>query len=32
MLDALTGCPVTEDELLYAIPVCAPYNALQNYK
>ncbi|XP_060068947.1 ribosome quality control complex subunit NEMF-like [Ylistrum balloti] len=32
MLDSLTGIPVTEDELLYAIPVCAPYNCLTNYK
>ncbi|XP_069118098.1 ribosome quality control complex subunit NEMF-like [Argopecten irradians] len=32
MLDSLTGIPVTEDELLYAIPVCAPYNCLNNYK
>ncbi|XP_021353469.1 nuclear export mediator factor Nemf-like isoform X2 [Mizuhopecten yessoensis] len=32
MLDSLTGIPVTEDELLYAIPVCAPYNCLVNYK
>ena len=32
ILNSLTGCPVTEDELLYAIPVCAPYNALTNYK
>ncbi|KAK3092818.1 hypothetical protein FSP39_007530 [Pinctada imbricata] len=32
MLDSLTGCPVVEDELLFAIPVCAPYNALHNYK
>ncbi|XP_033735846.1 nuclear export mediator factor Nemf-like [Pecten maximus] len=32
MLDSLTGIPVLEDELLYAIPVCAPYNCLVNYK
>ncbi|XP_071079995.1 ribosome quality control complex subunit NEMF-like [Haliotis cracherodii] len=32
ILNSLTGCPVTEDELLYAIPVCAPYNTLTNYK
>lgn len=32
ILDALTGCPVAEDLLLYAIPVCGPYSAMLNYK
>ena len=32
MLDALTGCPVPEDIMLYAIPVCAPYTAISSYK
>ncbi|XP_029046457.2 nuclear export mediator factor NEMF homolog [Osmia bicornis bicornis] len=32
MLDQLTGRPVTEDELLFAVPVIAPYNTLLNYK
>ncbi|XP_018400940.1 PREDICTED: nuclear export mediator factor NEMF homolog isoform X1 [Cyphomyrmex costatus] len=32
MLDQLTGKPVSEDELLFAVPVIAPYNTLQNYK
>jgi len=32
MLDSLTGIPVAEDELLFAVPVCAPYNTLLNYK
>ncbi|XP_021920344.1 nuclear export mediator factor NEMF homolog isoform X2 [Zootermopsis nevadensis] len=32
MLDSLTGLPVPEDELLFAIPVVAPYNTLLNYK
>lgn len=32
MLNSLTGCPVEEDEILFALPVVAPYNALQNYK
>jgi len=32
MLDSLTGVPVAEDELLFAVPVCAPYNTLLNYK
>ncbi|KAJ9582431.1 hypothetical protein L9F63_003229 [Diploptera punctata] len=32
MLDSLTGLPVSEDELLFAIPVVAPYSTLHNYK
>ncbi|VEN38905.1 unnamed protein product [Callosobruchus maculatus] len=32
MIDSLTGIPVTEDELLFAVPVVAPYNTLSNYK
>nr|CAD7196324.1 unnamed protein product [Timema douglasi] len=32
MLDSLTGLPLTEDELLFAVPVVAPYNVLLNYK
>ncbi|XP_022913769.2 ribosome quality control complex subunit NEMF homolog [Onthophagus taurus] len=32
MIDALTGIPVGEDELLFAVPVVAPYNTLNNYK
>lgn len=32
LLDSLTGCPLSEDLLLFAIPVCAPYGAVQNYK
>ena len=32
ILSALTGQPDAEDELLYCIPVCAPYSALSNYK
>ncbi|KAG2487711.1 hypothetical protein HYH03_013710 [Edaphochlamys debaryana] len=32
LLDALTGVPRTEDVLLYAVPVCGPYAALQSYK
>lgn len=31
-VDYLTGNPVPTDVLLYAIPVCGPYNALQSYK
>ncbi|CAH1731775.1 ribosome quality control complex subunit NEMF homolog [Aphis gossypii] len=32
MLDSLTGLPYPEDELLFAVPVVAPYSALTNYK
>lgn len=32
MLDQLTGKPVSEDELLFAVPVVAPYNTVLNYK
>ncbi|XP_067939413.1 ribosome quality control complex subunit NEMF-like [Watersipora subatra] len=32
VLDTLTGLPVEVDTLLYAIPFCAPYSALQNFK
>lgn len=32
MLDSLTGIPLPEDELLFAIPVVAPYSTLLNYK
>lgn len=32
MLNSLTGQPLPEDELLFAIPVVAPYNTLINYK
>ena len=32
MLQSLTGQPLPEDELLFAIPVIAPYNSIVNYK
>ncbi|CAN7991727.1 unnamed protein product [Ixodes hexagonus] len=32
LLASLTGCPVAEDGLLFAVPVCAPYGAMQNFK
>ncbi|CAK1547486.1 unnamed protein product [Leptosia nina] len=32
MLCQLTGSPYTEDELLFAVPVVAPYSSLHNYK
>ncbi|XP_023760773.1 uncharacterized protein LOC111909216 isoform X2 [Lactuca sativa] len=31
-VDYLTGIPLPNDILLYAVPVCAPYAALQSYK
>jgi len=31
-LDSLTGKPYQDDVLLFAIPVCAPYNAISNFK
>jgi hypothetical protein len=31
-LDSLTGNPLPDDVLLFAIPVCAPYSALNNFK
>ena len=30
--DTLTAMPEDEEELLYAVPVCAPYSVLANYK
>lgn len=32
LLNQLTGLPFADDELLFAVPVIAPYSALQNYK
>lgn len=32
ILNSLTGLPQTEDELLYVIPVVAPYSTLMPYK
>ncbi|XP_020205695.1 nuclear export mediator factor NEMF isoform X2 [Cajanus cajan] len=31
-VDYLTGNPLPNDILLYAVPVCGPYNAVQSYK
>ncbi|XP_027351975.1 nuclear export mediator factor NEMF isoform X2 [Abrus precatorius] len=31
-VDYLTGNPLPNDILLYAVPVCGPYNAIQSYK
>ncbi|XP_006872392.1 PREDICTED: nuclear export mediator factor NEMF isoform X1 [Chrysochloris asiatica] len=32
LLDSLTGQPHPEDILLFAIPICAPYTIMANYK
>ena len=32
IVDSLTGCPHPDDIIMFAIPVCAPYNSMQNYK
>lgn len=32
IINALTGLPFVEDELLFAVPIIAPYNSLNNYK
>ena len=32
LLDTLTGCPSDDDIILFAVPVCAPYMAVTNYK
>ena len=32
IVDSLTGSPHSDDIIMFAIPVCAPYNAMQNYK
>lgn len=31
-VDYLTGTPLPNDILFYAVPVCGPYSALQSYK
>lgn len=31
-VDYLTGSPLPTDILLYAVPVCGPYSAVQSYK
>lgn len=32
VLDGLTGCPRPDDILLFALPVCAPYDTMLSYK
>ncbi|GJX59133.1 nuclear export mediator factor NEMF [Tanacetum coccineum] len=31
-VDYVTGIPLSNDTLMYAVPVCAPYTALQSYE
>lgn len=32
LLNSLTGCPLANDTLLFAVPVCGPYSSLLSYK
>ncbi|KAG7169666.1 Nuclear export mediator factor Nemf-like, partial [Homarus americanus] len=32
IINTLTAMPVAEDELLFTVPVCAPYTAMTNFK
>ncbi|KAF8767801.1 Nuclear export mediator factor Nemf like protein [Argiope bruennichi] len=32
LLNSLTGCPIPDDTLLYAVPVCGPYSSMLSYK
>lgn len=32
LLDSLTGTPLPEDILLFCVPVCGPYSAMNNFK
>nr|XP_020634845.1 nuclear export mediator factor NEMF-like [Pogona vitticeps] len=32
LFDSLTGQPHPEDLLLFAVPICAPYTTMTNYK
>lgn len=31
-LDALTGIPLADDIIHYIVPMCAPYDAIRDYK
>ena len=31
-IEKLTGCPYSDDQLLYAVPVCGPYQSLMSLK
>lgn len=32
LLNSVTGCPIPDDILLFAVPVCGPYSSLLSYK
>merc|ERR1719376_1566444 len=32
LLQSLTGCPQPDDIILFAIPACAPYSSMKNFK
>lgn len=32
IINSLTAVPTAEDEILYAVPVCAPYTTMTNYR
>lgn len=32
IINSLTAIPMAEDEILYAVPVCAPYTTMTNYR
>jgi hypothetical protein len=32
LIDLLTECPLAQDKILYAVPVCAPYISMQRFK
>lgn len=32
LLNSLTGCPSSDDTLLFSVPVCGPYSSLLSYK
>jgi hypothetical protein len=32
LIESITAQPLAEDQLLFAMPVCAPYTAMQKYK
>lgn len=32
LLDSLTGIPLPDDILLFCVPVCGPYSAMNNFK
>jgi len=32
MINSITSSPLTEDALLFALPMCGPYSAMQRFK